>query len=45
MFTLALASILHYFDIFTFHTAHYWSVLLMEIVIYGIIEKIKRYND
>lgn len=43
MLTLAIASILHYFDIFTFHSEHYWSVLLLEWALTVFFRKIKRY--
>ena len=43
MLVLAIASVLHYFDIFTFHTVHYWAALFLEIAITHFCAKIKRY--
>lgn len=35
MFTIAIASILYYFGIYTFHTEHYLSCLFLEFLLYG----------
>lgn len=34
MFTLAIASILYYFGIFTFHSEHYFSCLFLEYILW-----------
>ena len=41
MITLAVATILHYFEIFTFHAAHYWACFFAEWCFWRVIKKVK----
>ena len=43
MLTLAIASVCHYFNIYTFHAEHYWSVLFLEYALLNLCQKLKRY--
>lgn len=40
--TLAIASVLHYFDVFTFHTCHYWSCIFLVLVVSAVIKRFTR---
>lgn len=41
--TLVLATVLHYFHIFTFHTVHYWICILAIMMLEDLGQKIKEW--
>lgn len=45
MWTLAIATFLHYFGIFTFHTGHYWACLFIELLCCGTVSKSQKHQE
>ena len=39
--TLGIATFLHYFNIFTFHSCHYWALFFFMVIICSFINWIK----